>query len=82
MLKLIDSSFVISEKVSVCKNQVNDTLITAFSMLSFKTLEIWEDNITCMMKGLSFITNQFEFLKIDILGTIFCNAVYIYRQKD
>lgn len=48
-------------------------------MLSFKTLEIWEDNITCMMKGLSFITNQFELLKIGYSGTIFCNAVYIYR---
>ena len=51
--------------------------ITAFSMLSLKTLEIWEDNITCTMKGLSFITNQFEFLKIDILEQYFV-MLYIF----
>lgn len=52
-------------------------LITAFSLLSFKTLEILEDNITCIMKALSFITNQFEFLKIDILEQCFL-MLYIF----
>lgn len=46
-------------------------------MLSFKTLEIWEDNITCMMKGLVLRTNQFEFLKIDILEQYFV-MLYIF----
>ena len=52
-------------------------LITAFSLLSFKTLEILEDNIPCIMKALSFITNQFEFLKIDILEQCFL-MLYIF----
>lgn len=46
-------------------------------MLSFKTLEILEDNITCIMKALSFITNHFEFLKIDILEQCFV-MLYIF----
>ena len=52
-------------------------LITAFSLLRFKTLEILEDNIPCIMKALSFITNQFEFLKIDILEQCFL-MLYIF----
>ena len=36
-----------------------------------------EDNIPCIMKALSFITNQFEFLKIDILEQCFL-MLYIF----
>lgn len=50
-------------------------------MLNFKALISLEDNVTYVMKGLNFITIQFEFLKINILDQYFVMYVFTGKYK-